>query len=242
MAYEGYQHLRIARDGRIVTATIDNPPINLITLELFGELARLSQELGRRPRRAGLRSEERQSGFLPRPLRRRRDPVFPSTGRPRARRPAPTPITPCANASARWTRRPSPRSRAGSAAAERAGDVVRHALRRDRQDHRQPDGGPAGHPAGGTGTQRMPRLVGRGTRARGDPRRHRPRRRNGGTLGLSQPRASAGDRDRPLCRRSSPAASRRSRSRQCGSPSSRSTRRDRRSPRDSPRRATSSSS
>ncbi|HZZ90756.1 MAG TPA: enoyl-CoA hydratase/isomerase family protein [Caulobacteraceae bacterium] len=45
MAYEGYQRLRIARDGRIVTATVDNPPINLITLELFGELARLSQEV-----------------------------------------------------------------------------------------------------------------------------------------------------------------------------------------------------
>ena len=45
MAYEGYQRLRIARDGRIVTAIVDNPPINLITLELFGELARLSQEV-----------------------------------------------------------------------------------------------------------------------------------------------------------------------------------------------------
>lgn len=45
MAYEGYERLRIARDGRIVTATIDNPPINLVTLELFGELARLSEEL-----------------------------------------------------------------------------------------------------------------------------------------------------------------------------------------------------
>jgi enoyl-CoA hydratase/carnithine racemase len=45
MAYEGYQRLRIAADGRIVTATIDNPPINLVTLELFGELSRLSQEL-----------------------------------------------------------------------------------------------------------------------------------------------------------------------------------------------------
>ena len=45
MAYEGYKRLKIARDGRIVTAVIDNPPINLITLELFGELARLSQEL-----------------------------------------------------------------------------------------------------------------------------------------------------------------------------------------------------
>ena len=45
MAYENYQRLRIARDGRILTATIDSPPINLITLELFGELARLSQEV-----------------------------------------------------------------------------------------------------------------------------------------------------------------------------------------------------
>src|SRR5512142_502252 len=49
MAYEGYERLRIARGGRIVTATIDNPPINLITLELFGELARLSQELADDP-------------------------------------------------------------------------------------------------------------------------------------------------------------------------------------------------
>ena len=45
MAYDGYQRLRIATDGRIVTATVDNPPINLITMELFGELARLSQEV-----------------------------------------------------------------------------------------------------------------------------------------------------------------------------------------------------
>jgi len=45
MAYEGYQGLKIARDGKIVTATIDNPPINLITLELYGEIARLSEEL-----------------------------------------------------------------------------------------------------------------------------------------------------------------------------------------------------
>lgn len=45
MAYEGYQRLRIAAERRLVTATIDNPPINLITLELYGELARLAQEL-----------------------------------------------------------------------------------------------------------------------------------------------------------------------------------------------------
>jgi enoyl-CoA hydratase/carnithine racemase len=45
MAYEGYQRLRIASAGRIVTATIDNPPINLITLELYSELARLAEEV-----------------------------------------------------------------------------------------------------------------------------------------------------------------------------------------------------
>lgn len=45
MAYEGYQRIRIARDGKIVTATIDNPPINIFTLELYGEMARLSAEL-----------------------------------------------------------------------------------------------------------------------------------------------------------------------------------------------------
>jgi enoyl-CoA hydratase/carnithine racemase len=33
------------RGGGIVSATIDNPPVNIITMELFGELARLSQEL-----------------------------------------------------------------------------------------------------------------------------------------------------------------------------------------------------
>ena len=45
MAYEGYRLLKIARGGKIVTATIDNPPINIITMELFGELARLAGEL-----------------------------------------------------------------------------------------------------------------------------------------------------------------------------------------------------
>jgi enoyl-CoA hydratase/carnithine racemase len=45
MAYEGYQRLRIAVEGRLVITTIDNPPINLITRELYAELARLAQEL-----------------------------------------------------------------------------------------------------------------------------------------------------------------------------------------------------
>lgn len=45
MAYEGYKRLHIARGGRVVTAVIDNPPVNLITLELYQELIRLSHEL-----------------------------------------------------------------------------------------------------------------------------------------------------------------------------------------------------
>lgn len=45
MAYDGYSLLTVTRDGPLVTATIDNPPINLITMALFGELARLAAEL-----------------------------------------------------------------------------------------------------------------------------------------------------------------------------------------------------
>jgi enoyl-CoA hydratase/carnithine racemase len=45
LSFEGYEFLRIERRGKIVVATIDNPPINLLTIPLFGELARLSTEL-----------------------------------------------------------------------------------------------------------------------------------------------------------------------------------------------------
>jgi enoyl-CoA hydratase/carnithine racemase len=49
MAYDGYQAVHIVRDGRIVTATIDNPPINIITPSLYAELARLAEELAADP-------------------------------------------------------------------------------------------------------------------------------------------------------------------------------------------------
>ena len=45
MAYDSYKLLRVSRDGAIVTAVIDAPPINIITMELFGELAALALEL-----------------------------------------------------------------------------------------------------------------------------------------------------------------------------------------------------
>lgn len=49
MAYDAYRLIRIAREGRIVTATVDAPPINIITMELYAELARLSEELAADP-------------------------------------------------------------------------------------------------------------------------------------------------------------------------------------------------
>jgi enoyl-CoA hydratase/carnithine racemase len=45
MTYEGYKLIRFDRDGKIVTATVDAPPINIITLELYSELSRMSREV-----------------------------------------------------------------------------------------------------------------------------------------------------------------------------------------------------
>jgi len=45
MSYDGYDLIRFEREGSVLRATVDNPPINLITLPLFAELARLSTEL-----------------------------------------------------------------------------------------------------------------------------------------------------------------------------------------------------
>lgn len=45
MAYDSYKLIRVEREGRIVTAAVDNPPINLITMQLYGELAALAKEL-----------------------------------------------------------------------------------------------------------------------------------------------------------------------------------------------------
>lgn len=45
MAYSDYQLIRFSRAGRVLTATVDAPPINIVTLDLFAELARLAAEL-----------------------------------------------------------------------------------------------------------------------------------------------------------------------------------------------------
>lgn len=48
MAYD-YQHLSVKCDRRVATVTISNPPINLVTLALYAELSALSQELAADP-------------------------------------------------------------------------------------------------------------------------------------------------------------------------------------------------
>lgn len=45
MAYEKYQSLKIRLDRAVAFVTIDNPPINLLTLELAEELVRLAGEI-----------------------------------------------------------------------------------------------------------------------------------------------------------------------------------------------------
>ena len=46
MRYEGFQLLRISVADHICRATVDNPPINLVDIDLIGELARFAQEVG----------------------------------------------------------------------------------------------------------------------------------------------------------------------------------------------------
>lgn len=46
MPYEDYRLLRIRIDEGVATATIDAPPVNVMTLELFAELGRFGQQVG----------------------------------------------------------------------------------------------------------------------------------------------------------------------------------------------------
>jgi len=46
MSYEDYQLLRVEVQDGVATATVDAPPINVMTLALFGEIARFGQQVG----------------------------------------------------------------------------------------------------------------------------------------------------------------------------------------------------
>src|SRR6185503_15162750 len=45
MAYEGYECLRVRSDGGVATVTIDHPPINLFDVPLIQEMDRVGREL-----------------------------------------------------------------------------------------------------------------------------------------------------------------------------------------------------
>ncbi|MFW9874025.1 MAG: enoyl-CoA hydratase/isomerase family protein [Candidatus Thorarchaeota archaeon] len=47
MEYEGYNFLKIRVDRGVLFATIDNPPMNLLTNELYGEFGKLALESGK---------------------------------------------------------------------------------------------------------------------------------------------------------------------------------------------------
>jgi len=47
--YSNYKRIRIETESRLLTATLDNPPINLITRELLDELAAFTEELAADP-------------------------------------------------------------------------------------------------------------------------------------------------------------------------------------------------
>ena len=49
MAYVGYRLIHITGEQRVITATVDAPPINIITMDLYAELARLSEEVAADP-------------------------------------------------------------------------------------------------------------------------------------------------------------------------------------------------
>jgi len=46
MSYDDYQLLQIELDGGVATATVNAPPINVMTMPLFAELARFGQQVG----------------------------------------------------------------------------------------------------------------------------------------------------------------------------------------------------
>ena len=45
MTYQDYQHIRVAVGGGVCRATIDNPPINLLDVNLILELTRFASEV-----------------------------------------------------------------------------------------------------------------------------------------------------------------------------------------------------
>ena len=190
MAYDDYQRLRITVADGICRATVDNPPINLLDINLIRELARFAQQVGddddgtrghRGFGRPGLLHGAR--GHHPDPAAAHRRHVATRRDLPRSTRLG-TPSAPC-------RRRPSPSSRASPAVAAANWPRLRHALRRARQSAAGATGGSARHQPRRRRNPTPARLVGRGPRPGGHPRLRRHRRGHRRGVGLRQSGSAA---------------------------------------------------
>ena len=163
MAYDTYKVIRVEVRGKVAYATIDNPPVNVITRNLLDDLTRLSSELDADKDLLVfvLRSANPDffiahfdvSAILEFPM----DKAGPGT------RITPTPFTmTCVSAFALWTKSPSPRLRdaSGGGGSELAMSCDMRFGVYGKTCVNQMEV-PLGILPGGTGTQRMPRLIGR---------------------------------------------------------------------------------
>ena len=152
MAYEGYKLIRIAREGRIVAATVDAPPINIITLDLYAELARLSQELADDTNALVFVLKSADPDFFLTHFDVSAILAFP-TDQPATREAWDRNAYHAMCERFRTMDKVTIAQIEGRVGGGDSPDLQepRHALRGEGQDHRQPDGGSARHPAGGHG-------------------------------------------------------------------------------------------
>ena len=232
MAYD-YQLLRVEIENRIAWVTVDAPPINVITLPLYAELSALSKELKADPNLTVVVLKSADPDFFLAHFDVSAILQFPTD--------APAQRDPELNDYHAMCERFRTMDKVTIAQIEgRVGGggselvvVVRHALRRARQDQDQSDGSAARHPA----RRHRYAAIAASRRSRprdGDhPRRRRSRRRNGGAVGLSEPNIRRRAKSAPSWRRWR-AGLRRSRSKRCGSRKRASTTPRNRFPKDCP--------
>lgn len=160
MAYD-YRLLDVRVQNRVATVTVNNPPINLITLPLYGELSALSQELENDPELAVVVLQSADPDFFLAHFDVEAILAFPTDGEPERQ--------PELNEYHRMCERfrtmdkvtiACIEGRAGGGGSELAASFDMRFGVRGRTRINQMEV-PLGILPGGTGTQRLPRLVGR---------------------------------------------------------------------------------
>lgn len=160
MAYD-YRLLDVRVQDRVATVTVNNPPINLITLPLYGELSALSQELENDPELAVVVLQSADPDFFLAHFDVEAILAFPTDGEPERQ--------PELNEYHRMCERfrtmdkvtiACIEGRAGGGGSELAASFDMRFGVRGRTRINQMEV-PLGILPGGTGTQRLPRLVGR---------------------------------------------------------------------------------